>query len=112
MPLNGRGDQIRWVEVEPQYVFHEVNAYRDGDDVVVDVSHHPDMFRSGTGLGENETTVRRWHIGVCVAGCCGPKFSVHRSPLISSRSNVVGRHCRCSAMPCLPDPDRPTHRPA
>ena len=31
MPLGGTPEQLRWVEIEPCYVFHEVNAYRDGD---------------------------------------------------------------------------------
>ena len=44
LPLGGSAEQIRWVEIEPCYVFHEVNAYRDGDEIVIDVCRHPDMF--------------------------------------------------------------------
>jgi len=61
MPLGGNADQIRWVEVEPQFVFHEVNAYRDGDEVIVDVARHPEMF-NGDDLGQSDTSVRRWYI--------------------------------------------------
>ncbi len=61
MPLGGNADQIRWVDVEPQYVFHEVNAYRDGDEIIVDVARHPDMFNDND-LNDSDTTVRRWYI--------------------------------------------------
>ncbi|PUA81448.1 carotenoid oxygenase family protein [Nocardioides currus] len=35
---------IRWFEIDPCYVFHTLNAYDDGDTVVVDVVKHPRMF--------------------------------------------------------------------
>jgi hypothetical protein len=61
MPLGGTADQIRWVEITPCYVFHEVNAHRDGSEVVIDVCRHPDMF-NGTDLGEKPHTITRWRI--------------------------------------------------
>jgi carotenoid cleavage dioxygenase len=35
LPRYGRGEDIRWFEVSPCYVFHTLNAYEDGDEVVV-----------------------------------------------------------------------------
>src|SRR5690606_4568169 len=35
LPFGRPGSEIRWVEIENCYVFHEVNAFRDGDDVVI-----------------------------------------------------------------------------
>lgn len=37
------GDVV-WIDVDPGYVFHPMNAYDDGDAVVVDVVVHPSMF--------------------------------------------------------------------
>lgn len=37
MPLAGMANAIRWVEIDPCYVYHEVNAYRDGDEIVLHV---------------------------------------------------------------------------
>jgi carotenoid cleavage dioxygenase-like enzyme len=34
-PRNGRGDQIRWFEAEPCYIYHVSNAWEDGDEVVM-----------------------------------------------------------------------------
>ncbi len=37
LPRDGDGDDIRWIEVDPFYVFHFMNAYEDpGGDIVVD----------------------------------------------------------------------------
>ena len=44
LPRDGDGDAVRWFEIEPCYVFHTLNAYDDGDRVVLDVVRHPRMF--------------------------------------------------------------------
>ena len=61
MPLGGTGDQIRWVEVDPMFVFHGTNAYRDGDVIVADVSKLPDFFREYDGL-DGPSVLTRWRI--------------------------------------------------
>jgi carotenoid cleavage dioxygenase len=62
LPLGGDGSQIRWVEIEPCYVYHEVNAYRDGDEIVLDVCRHDYMF-AGERFGSAPLTHHRWHVG-------------------------------------------------
>jgi carotenoid cleavage dioxygenase-like enzyme len=61
MPLGGPATAIRWVEIEPCYVFHGVNAFRDGDDVVVDVCRHQKMFAPGV-TDSGKLTLRRWRV--------------------------------------------------
>ena len=41
LPRDGEADDVRWFDVEPCYVFHPLNAYDDGDRVVIDVVRHP-----------------------------------------------------------------------
>ena len=45
LPLGGLGTDVRWFEVEPCYVFHPMNAYDDGDRVVLDVVRYPAHVR-------------------------------------------------------------------
>jgi carotenoid cleavage dioxygenase-like enzyme len=59
-PLGGPADAIRWVEIEPCYVFHGTNAWRDGDAVVLDVSRMPTMFAPGGDAGPN--ALHRWRL--------------------------------------------------
>jgi carotenoid cleavage dioxygenase len=60
MPLGGPATAIRWVEIEPAYVFHGVNAYRDGDEVVIDVCRQDKVF-DGSALG-SPPALHRWRI--------------------------------------------------
>jgi carotenoid cleavage dioxygenase len=36
IPRHGTADQVRWFEAQPTYVLHWLNAYEDGDEVVLD----------------------------------------------------------------------------
>ena len=36
LPRRGQSHEIRWFEAEPTYVLHFVNAYEDGDEIVLD----------------------------------------------------------------------------
>ncbi len=35
IPRHGAGDQIRWFDADPTYIYHSVNAWEDGDEVVM-----------------------------------------------------------------------------
>ena len=59
-PLGADGSQVQWSEIDPCYVFHGVNAFRQGSEVVIDVCRHATMFQTGT-LG-SDLTLRRWTV--------------------------------------------------
>jgi carotenoid cleavage dioxygenase len=61
LPIGADGSAIRWVEIPPCYVFHGVNAFREGTDVVVDVCRMPAMFVEGLDVGS--AVPHRWRIG-------------------------------------------------
>ncbi len=42
LPRRGSPDQVRWFEFEPGYVLHMVNAWEDGDWIVMDGCFQPD----------------------------------------------------------------------
>ena len=48
LPRNGRGDEIKWFETDPCYIYHVINCWEDGDEVVMHAckmiphSHLPD----------------------------------------------------------------------
>ena len=54
---------MRWFDVEPCYVFHPMNAYDDGDTVVLDVVRHTSMFDTHLlGPDEGPPTLERWSL--------------------------------------------------
>lgn len=44
MPREGGNADVRWFEVEPCHVFHPLNAYDEGNTVVLDVVRYPKIF--------------------------------------------------------------------
>ena len=59
VPLGGRGSDVRWFDVAPCYVFHPLNAYDDGERVVLDVVRYGRMF-AASRLGPDESTPQLW----------------------------------------------------
>ncbi|MCP2335901.1 carotenoid oxygenase family protein [Actinomadura rupiterrae] len=62
LPREGTAADVRWYDVDPCYVFHPLNAYEDGDTVVLDVVRHPRMFATTTVPGEGAPCLERWTV--------------------------------------------------
>ena len=61
MPLGGPASTIRWIDIEPCYVYHTVNAWRDGSDIKLEVCRMDNTFAPrGT---PSAATRRIWTIG-------------------------------------------------
>jgi carotenoid cleavage dioxygenase-like enzyme len=45
MPRNGTDADVRWYDINPCYVFHPMNAYEDGDKIVLDVARLSHIWR-------------------------------------------------------------------
>lgn len=50
MPREGNDAQVKWFDVEPCYCFHTLNAFDDGDDVVVYGMRVPELWRDSSEL--------------------------------------------------------------
>jgi carotenoid cleavage dioxygenase-like enzyme len=62
LPRDGSSD-VRWFEIDPCWVFHTLNAYDDGGQVVVDVCQYPTGFDVLTFWSdEAPVTPSRWTI--------------------------------------------------
>jgi carotenoid cleavage dioxygenase len=62
--LSRKTGEMRWFEVEPSWVFHTLNAYDDGDEVVVDVVRYPKRFVDGRLDRGGAPTLDRWRVNV------------------------------------------------
>ena len=64
MPRDGGDADVRWIEIDPCYVYHPLNAYDDGAKIVMDVVRHDrtfDVSRSGPEHTSDPKLVR-WEI--------------------------------------------------
>lgn len=65
MPRAGTAADTVWVDVEPCYVYHPLNAYDDGDRMVIDVVVHPSAFDTAKrDPSSGVPTLQRWTIDV------------------------------------------------
>jgi 8'-apo-carotenoid 13,14-cleaving dioxygenase len=64
LPREGEADDVRWIEVDPCFVFHHANAYDLPDGrVVLDVITYDRMFaEENDGPDENPRGLERWTI--------------------------------------------------
>src|SRR5262249_39051459 len=61
MPRGGGNADVRWCPVAPCYVFHPLNAFEDGGQIVVDVVRYEELWRPGT-TGFQRARLHRWRI--------------------------------------------------
>ena len=54
--------EARWFEVEPCFIFHTLNGYEDGGQVVVDVCRYERAYDVATLTGPGPVTLDRWVI--------------------------------------------------
>jgi carotenoid cleavage dioxygenase len=63
MPRAGGARDVRWFDVEPCYVFHPLNAYDEGDSIVLDVVRHARTFDQDLrGPSEGAPSLSRWTV--------------------------------------------------
>ena len=64
LPREGEASETVWCELDDLcYVYHPLNAYDDGDRVIIDVAVHPRMFdQSVNGPNEGGPVFERWTI--------------------------------------------------
>lgn len=62
MPRNGTDKDVTWYEIEDCYVFHPMNAYEDGNKIVIDTSRFKKLaFSPADGKG-TPAVLHRWVI--------------------------------------------------
>ena len=69
MPRSGGSSDVRWFETDSCYVFHPLNAYEQGDEIVLDVARYeqllfmaPTAARDPAWRGKNVAKLHRWRI--------------------------------------------------
>ncbi len=63
LPLAGTADQVRWVDIESCWVFHALNAFDRGEQIVLDVVRYDTVFDvDTTGPADGPPRLERWVI--------------------------------------------------
>ncbi|MGH3829784.1 MAG: carotenoid oxygenase family protein [Pseudonocardiaceae bacterium] len=92
MPRTGGAGEVRWFDVEPCYVFHPLNAYDEGDSIVLDVVRHPKMFDTDFhGPNEGPTTLDRWTVDLADGKVRETRLDDHSQEFPRIDDRLVGR---------------------
>jgi carotenoid cleavage dioxygenase len=95
LPREGNAEDVRWFEVEQCYVFHPLNAYDDGDRVVLDVVRHPRMFdRNRQGPDEGAPTLDRWTVDLAAGKVLEERLDDRGQEFPRVDERLVGRRHR------------------
>ena len=62
MPREGTDADVRWFDIEPGYVFHQVNSHEDGDTIVLSVCRADRAMAGGFDDISAKATLWRWTI--------------------------------------------------
>ena len=80
MKRNASVDTLRWIEVDPVYVFHPMNAWEEGDKIHIELMEYPTapLFPNADGSPSENSQARmvRWTINLA-----DPTARVKRTPL-------------------------------
>ena len=87
------GTEVRWFDVNPCWVFHTLNAYDQGDTVVVDVVRYPQMFAGAELMGNSLPTLDRWVIDTVTGRVTETRLDDHPQEFpVVSPAVVTGAH--------------------
>jgi carotenoid cleavage oxygenase len=95
MPRAGDAGDVRWFDIEPCYVFHPLNAYDEGDTIVLDVVRHPRMFVTDLrGPNEGPTTLDRWTVDLADGKVRETRLDDHPQEFPRINERLAGRPYR------------------
>ena len=95
LPREGGSADVRWFEIDPCFVFHTLNAYEDGDTVVVDVVRHDRMFATVlNGPDEGPATLARFTIDLAAGKVREDRFDEHAQEFPRIDERLTGRRHR------------------
>ena len=86
---------MRWFDIDPCYVFHTLNAYEEGGDVVVDVVRHDRMFATDfTGPNEGPASLTRFTLDLAAGKAREDRFEQHAQEFPRHDERRTGRRHR------------------
>ncbi|WP_193046652.1 carotenoid oxygenase family protein [Mycolicibacterium baixiangningiae] len=104
MPRDGGSADVRWFDVEPCYVFHPMNAYEDGDTIVLDVIRHPKVFATDhLGPNEGPPTLDRWTVDLADGKVREARIDDRAQEFPRVDERLVGKRSRYGYAPAVGD---------
>ncbi|WP_067545293.1 carotenoid oxygenase family protein [Nocardia crassostreae] len=102
MPRTGSADAVRWFEVEPCYIFHPMNAYEDGDTLVLDAVRYPKMFDTNHfGPDDGAPALDRWEVDLVAGKVRQSRFDDRAQEFPRIDERLIGKRHRFGYAPSV-----------
>ncbi len=105
MPRSGGNADVRWFETDASYVFHPMNAYDDGDAIVLDVARYrrldfmsPEFADDSNFRDDNAARLHRWRIDLARGGVKSTPLDDITAEFPRVDERLVGRRHRFGYM--------------
>lgn len=109
IPRRGGSAEVRWFDADPTYVLHWVNAYEDGDEIVLDGFFQGDPEPADNGMGDKwqrafrflaldrmQAHLHRWRLNLVTGVVTEQALSDSVTEFGMMNSTVAGRRHRYS----------------
>lgn len=104
MPRNGTDADVVWHDIDPCYVFHPMNAYEDGDTIVLDVARLDHIWRDSM-MDFPSPALWRWTINRTTGKVKEEQIDDRPAEFPRVADSVVGLHHRFGYMTAVPPED-------
>jgi carotenoid cleavage dioxygenase len=95
LPREGNAEDVQWISIDPCYIFHPMNAYDDGDTVVLDAARHARMFdRERRGPSEGPPTLDRWRLNTTTGKSTHQRIDDRPQEFPRINENLIGQSYR------------------
>src|SRR5205823_4454961 len=108
LPRDGSAADVRWFDVEPCYVYHAVNAYEDGDSIVLDLVRHDRTFDTDLTGPEGVPTLDRWTVDLAAGKVREERLDDRGQEFPRMDERLVGRRHRYGYTVAGTSANRPT----
>ena len=88
MPRNGTNADVVWYDIDPCYVYHPLNAYEDGDEIIIDVCRLEHSMKAGAP--EVPPLLWRWTINLKTGAVSESQLDDHSVEFPRVADAVVG----------------------
>lgn len=104
MPRNGSDADVVWYDIDPCYVFHPLNSYEDGDNIVLDVARFDHIWRDGP-MDFPNPVLWRWVIDTTTGKVHEEQVDDRPGEFPRVADSVIGRKHRYGYLMGFPDSD-------
>jgi carotenoid cleavage dioxygenase len=111
LPREGPTREVRWFEVDPCWVFHTLNAYDDGNRVVLDVCRYDGSYDLSALSGHGALTLDRWTLDPAAGTVSRQRLDDRRQEFPRVDERVVSRPHRYGYSAVLGEVSRATVHP-